>query len=298
MSHLRRSSKAPRKPQDDEHAMALWQGTRKYPKAESFDHTFVSGFFAFPAFEERYGVLQSNGERIIPAVMQSGMGNAVNADEIIGLLLNGIIADRIAIFFAASIAMYLGAEILLGVPWILTLPLAIGIYIAPGSPWWLVRRGRTEDAGKALRKLRTKDIPEEHIADTLAMMLVPGSLPRFQPPPHRNHSTSFDFGMGEYSLAIIGVFIASAFPPKVGRRTLLLTGTFFMTATTFVIGFIGIPDMTKHTNLVYGIGLLIQYFVFFITVGPIVYTMVTEIPSNYLRTESVVLERACTTSTG
>ncbi|KAM0812280.1 putative Major facilitator superfamily (MFS) profile domain-containing protein [Seiridium cardinale] len=88
-------------------------------------------------------------------------------------------------------------------------------------------------------------------------------------------AASFDFGMGEYSLAIIEVFIAWAFTPKVGRRTLPLTGTFFMTATTFVIGFIGISDTTKHTNLVYGSILLIHYFVFFITVGPIVYTIVT-----------------------
>ncbi|KAM0812282.1 putative Major facilitator superfamily (MFS) profile domain-containing protein [Seiridium cardinale] len=71
---------------DDEYAMTLWQG---------FDHAFVSGFFAFPALPERYGVFQSNGERIIPAVIQSGIENAVNAGEIIGLLLNGIIADLI-----------------------------------------------------------------------------------------------------------------------------------------------------------------------------------------------------------
>jgi SP family general alpha glucoside:H+ symporter-like MFS transporter len=68
----------------------------------------------------------------------------------------------------------------------------------------------------------------------------------------------------------------------------------FMTSTTFLIGFLGIPGTTKHPNLAYAIGsiLLIEYFFFFITIGPLVYTIVTEIPSNYLRTKSVVAARA------
>ena len=53
---------------EEEHGMSLREGIRKYPKAvfwsilfssalimEGFDHVFVSGFFAFPAFQERLG---------------------------------------------------------------------------------------------------------------------------------------------------------------------------------------------------------------------------------------------------
>jgi len=67
-----------------------------------------------------------------------------------------------------------------------------------------------------------------------------------------------------------------------------------MTATTFLIGFLGIPNTTTHANLAYAIGsiLLIEYFFYFITIGLIIYTIVTVIPSNYLRTKSVVLARA------
>ncbi|KAJ5678075.1 Maltose permease MAL61 [Penicillium maclennaniae] len=107
-------------------------------------------------------------------------------------------------------------------------------------------------------------------------------------------TASFDFGMGEYALAIVGVFIAWYLVPMVGRRTLLLYGTAFMTVTTFVIGLMGIPSITTHPNIGYGIGtiLLIEYFVFFITIGPIIYTIVTELPSNYLRNKTVGLARA------
>ncbi|KAJ5973498.1 Maltose permease MAL61 [Penicillium waksmanii] len=410
---------------EDEHAMGLREGIRKYPKAvfwsilfssalimEGFDHAFVSGFFAFPAFQERYGTLQSDGSYQVPANLYNG----VNAGEIVGLLINGLLADWIGYrwvmigclilmtafiflqFFATSIYMYLGAEILLGVPWgvfqtltttyaaevcpnvlrpyltmlvslcwsigyllgtgvlraflsshgqwayripfalqwILPIPLAIGIFLAPESPWWLIRKGRVQEAGKVLHKLRSKDSSEDEIADTLAMMeqtvkienemkttssywdLFKGvNLRRtevtvgtyliqelcaplvayivyFLEQAGLPATSSFDFGMGEYALAIVGVFIAWYLVPKVGRRTLVLTGTAFMAATTFVIGFMGIPSISTHPNIGYGIGsiLLIEYFVFFITIGPIIYTIVTEIPSNYLRNKSVVLARA------
>lgn len=414
---------------DDEHGMTLREGIHKYPKAvfwsilfstalimEGFDHAFVSGFFAFPAFQKRYGELQSDGSYQIPADLQSGISNGVNAGEIIGLLINGFVADWIGYrwvmmtclmlmtafiflqFFATSIYMYMGAEILLGVPWgvfqtlsttyaaevcpnvlrpyltmlvslcwsigyllgtgvlraflsstgqwayripfalqwALPIPLAIGIFCAPESPWWLTRKGRMDEVRKSLRRLRSNDSSEAEIEDTIAMMehtikienemkatsnywdLFKGvNLRRteitvfvyliqelcaplvsyivyFLEQAGLASAASFDFGMGEYALAIVGVFIAWFLVPKVGRRTLLLTGTGFLTLTTFVIGFLGIPSISTHPNIGYGIGsiLLIQYFVLFITIGPIIYTIVTEIPSNFLRTKSVALARA------
>lgn len=421
--------KAAQRATDDEHGMTLREGIRKYPKAvfwsvwfslalimEGFDHAFVSGFFAFPAFQKRYGSLQSDGTYQIPADIQSGISNGVNAGEIIGLLINGFVADWIGYrwvmmvcltlmmafiflqFFATSIYMYMGAEILLGVPWgvfqtlsttyaaevcpnvlrpyltmlvslcwsvgyllgtgvlraflsstgqwayripfalqwALPIPLAIGIFFAPESPWWLTRKGRTQDVRKALYRLRSKDSSDAEIEDTIAMMehtvkienemkasssywdLFRGvNLRRteitvfvyliqelcaplvsyivyFLEQAGLTSAASFDFGMGEYALAIIGVFIAWFLVPRTGRRTLLLTGTAFLTLTTLLIGFLGIPSMSSHPNIGYGIGsiLLIQYFVLFITIGPIIYTIVTEIPSNYLRTKSVALARA------
>lgn len=220
--------------------------------------------------------------------------------------------------------------------WALPVPIAIGVYLAPESPWWLIRKGRSDDASKMLRRLRTKDTPEEEIADTVSMMVytvkiedemkssssymelfknvdlrrteitlltylmqaitapLVGYIVYFLEQAGLEATVSFDFAMGEYSLAIVGVFVAWSLVPNVGRRTLLLWGMVFMTLTTFLIGFLGIPGTVNHPNLAYGIGsiLLVEYFVFFITIGPLVYTIVTEIPSNYLRNKSVVAARA------
>jgi len=412
----------------DEHNMTLLEGLRRYPAAcffsalfsaalimEGFDKAFITAFFAFPAFQQRFGKLTTKGTYQVPADVQAGVSGGVSAGQIIGLILNGFLADRFGYrkvmlgclffmvcfifiqFFATSIYMYLGAGVLLGMPWgvfqtltttyaaevcpnvlrpyltslvsmcwsigyllgtgvltgflkmtgqwayripfalqwVLPIHLAIGIFMAPESPWWLARKGRVQDAEMSLRKLRTKEVDDQEIANTLSMivytikienemnttsyyrdlfkgvnlrrteitvltyviqeLLVPlltyivyflqqGGMPT---------GNAFKFGLGQYSLAIIGVVVAWFLTPKFGRRTLILSGTTFVTLTTFVIGFLGIPNGNKTTySYVIGTLLLVQYFVFFFTCGPVIYTVVSEVPSNYLRQKSVALARA------
>jgi SP family general alpha glucoside:H+ symporter-like MFS transporter len=51
-------------------------------------------------------------------------------------------------------------------------PLLIGILMAPESPWWLVRKGRIDDAKKALLRLTSLDRETDFDADeTIAMMV-------------------------------------------------------------------------------------------------------------------------------
>jgi SP family general alpha glucoside:H+ symporter-like MFS transporter len=52
------------------------------------------------------------------------------------------------------------------------LPLFIGIFLAPESPWWLVRRGRTKDAKRALERLTSKDRETDFDADETISMMV------------------------------------------------------------------------------------------------------------------------------
>lgn len=56
--------------------------------------------------------------------------------------------------------------------WMWPLPLFIGLYLAPESPWWLVRKGRTEEAKKSLLRLTSLDRETDFDADeTIAMMV-------------------------------------------------------------------------------------------------------------------------------
>jgi hypothetical protein len=48
-------------------------------------------------------------------------------------------------------------------------PLAILLFIAPESPWWLVRKGRLAEAEKAVTRLGRRSA-DKNAADTVAMM--------------------------------------------------------------------------------------------------------------------------------
>lgn len=64
-----------------------------------------------------------------------------------------------------------------GLQWMWPLPLAIGVFFAPESPWWLVRKGRTQDAKKSLLRLTSVDRETDFDADeTVAMMVHTAAL--------------------------------------------------------------------------------------------------------------------------
>ena len=53
--------------------------------------------------------------------------------------------------------------------WMFPTPLAILLYLAPESPWWLVRKGRLADAEKAVKRLGRASA-NDNPADAVAMM--------------------------------------------------------------------------------------------------------------------------------
>ncbi|KAB5545749.1 general substrate transporter [Coniochaeta sp. 2T2.1] len=56
--------------------------------------------------------------------------------------------------------------------WMWPVPLIIGIYFAPESPWWLVRKGKHEEAKRSLLRLTSMDKETDFDADeTIAMMV-------------------------------------------------------------------------------------------------------------------------------
>lgn len=56
--------------------------------------------------------------------------------------------------------------------WMWPVPLLIGVFLAPESPWWLVRKGRIDDAKTALLRLTSLDRETDFDADeTIAMMV-------------------------------------------------------------------------------------------------------------------------------
>ncbi|KAH8600767.1 sugar porter family MFS transporter [Bisporella sp. PMI_857] len=56
--------------------------------------------------------------------------------------------------------------------WMWPVPLLIGIALAPESPWWLVRKGRTAEAKKSLLRLTSLDKETDFDADETISMMV------------------------------------------------------------------------------------------------------------------------------
>ncbi|KAL7914468.1 sugar transporter domain-containing protein [Trichoderma velutinum] len=59
-----------------------------------------------------------------------------------------------------------------GLQWMWPLPLFIAIYFAPESPWWLVRRGKTEEAKQSLLRLTSLNRETDFDADETVAMMV------------------------------------------------------------------------------------------------------------------------------
>jgi MFS transporter, SP family, general alpha glucoside:H+ symporter len=74
-----------------------------------------------------------------------------------------------------------GYKIPFALQWMWPVPLAIGIWLAPESPWWLVRAGRIEDAKKSLARLTTRNSGVAFKPDeTIAMMIHTNEMEKEQ----------------------------------------------------------------------------------------------------------------------
>lgn len=62
------------------------------------------------------------------------------------------------------------------IQWVWPLPIALTAFLAPESPWWLVRHGKLDQARAALLKLTSKKNTEFNVEDTLAMMIHTNEL--------------------------------------------------------------------------------------------------------------------------
>lgn len=130
-----------------EKSLSFTQSLRLYRKAvfwsvalstaiimEGFDIILIGNFFAFPAFQRKFGDLQPNGSYELTAAWQTGLLNGSNVGQIFGLWIAGHVADRFGYrrtmlsalgliaafifipFFAPNIIVLLVGQIAIGVP--------------------------------------------------------------------------------------------------------------------------------------------------------------------------------------
>ncbi|KAI5464959.1 general substrate transporter [Mariannaea sp. PMI_226] len=128
--------------------MTMYEAVKKYPKAvgfsmlmslcivmEAYDTSLIGSFYGLPQFRKRFGVHLANGDYQLTSAWQSGLQNATQIGQMLGLFMGGILADRYGykktfigalilniafvflFFFAKNIGYIFAGGILCGLPW-------------------------------------------------------------------------------------------------------------------------------------------------------------------------------------
>lgn len=221
------------------------------------------------------------------------------------------------------------------IQWIWPVPLFIAAWMAPESPWFLVRTNQLERAKVSLQRLSKEGDDNLDLDSTVAMMVHTNKLEMeeragtsywdaFRGTNRRRteiacmgflsqitnggalcYSGSFFFqqtgisasaaygiSLGGTGIAFVGTIISWFYIYRFGRRTIWLTGFSCLVVILWTIGFLSLPEQTK--GLAWGQSLLCIVWLgaYSMSVGPIIYTLVAEIGSTRLRTQTVVLARS------
>ncbi|GAQ05907.1 alpha-glucosides permease MPH3 [Aspergillus lentulus] len=220
------------------------------------------------------------------------------------------------------------------IQWVWPVPIFIGVFLAPESPWWLIRRDRRDDAVKALNRLAIAGHPDFNAEETASMIVYTNALEKqvetgtsyvdcfrgcdlrrteisclvwaaqslcggglmgystfFYRRAGLAVSQSFTMSLVQYAIGVVGTFLSWVLMTYFGRRTLYVGGLALLAIVLFVIGFISIRHATPALSWATGSMLLVYTFIYDSTIGPVCFSLVSEIPSTRLRTKTVVLAR-------
>lgn len=220
------------------------------------------------------------------------------------------------------------------IQWVWPVPLFIAAWMAPESPWYLVRTNQLDEAKRALERLSEPE-HDINIDATVAMMVhtnkleieeragvsywdcfrgsnirrteiaCMGFLSQITNGGALCYSGSFFFqqtgigpdasygiALGGTGIAFVGTIISWFYISKWGRRTIWLAGFSSLVVILWVIGFLALAKQTMALAWAQSILCIVWLGAYSMSVGPIIYTLVAEIGSTRLRTQTVVLARS------
>ncbi|KAI1322695.1 maltose permease [Xylariaceae sp. FL0255] len=311
----------------------------------------ATGFIFFPFFASNltvflvgeifqgvaWGVFQTMttayAAEVCPVPLRHYLTAYVNLCWIIGQF----IANGVLVAFESRTDA-LGYQIPFSIQWIWPIPLAIGTWLAPESPWWCIRHGRKEEAMKSLKRLarssgfsqrdadralalmvytdemekqnetgtrywdcfkgtdlrRTEIVCMTWLAQTLSGTAIGGLATFFYEQVGFTDAAAIKLNWGTSAIGAVGTIASWFVLNKVGRKTLMLSGMLAILAFLIVIGGLGTPplkDRTMSQSWAAGTFVLLLSATANFSIGPVVYTIVSEVPSTRLRAKSIILAR-------
>lgn len=234
--------------------------------------------------------------------------------------------------FATSTSQW-AYRIPFGIQWAFPPFLIALIWFAPESPWWLVRKGKIEEAKRALERLtsranhdsipdqlalirHTNEIEDEQQSGTSYLNCFQGTDLRrteivcltwaaqiwagtslagtptyFFTQAGLSASNSFKFTAGGLGLACIGTIISWGLLTRFGRRTLYVWGLGILSIVLLITGIIAAAWSGHISSFTQAGFVMLWLFIFYMTVGPVCYPIISETSAVRLRNKSVSLSR-------
>lgn len=131
------------------------------------------------------------------------------------------------------------------IQWAWPIPLFILTYLAPDSPWWLVRRGRHEDAAKALKRLMSKEV-HHRIPQQVSLMIHTNALEQAQ----HNARSDEEKGWKGYLQCFKGTNLRRTEIACIALAGQVLSGSTFAYSPSYFFSQAGLnPDQVYALNL-------------------------------------------------
>ncbi|KAJ3938312.1 uncharacterized protein N0V96_011557 [Colletotrichum fioriniae] len=221
-----------------------------------------------------------------------------------------------------------------GVQWVWPIPILIGLFFAPESPWWYVRHNDKASAKRALLRLTSRNQPNFNPDETIAMIEHTNELEKrakegvtyadcfkgidlrrteivvgiwlvqtlggqnlmgyfayFLTQAGMDPGNSFSLSMGQYALGMVGTAGSWFLMSRIGRRTIHFSGLCAQFCLLLIVGCLSFSN-TNASVWAIGAMLIVFTFVYDFTVGPVTYSLVSELSSTRLKNKTIVLARA------
>ncbi|PNH27426.1 hypothetical protein VD0002_g4121 [Verticillium dahliae] len=187
------------------------------------------------------------------------------------------------------------------IQWAWPLPLFTILWFAPESPWYFIRVGKDDEAEKSVMRLGSA-LQRSYAKETVASMIYTNQLEmnidegtsyldcfRGAGLPE---SISFRMSVGGLGIASVGTVASWLLLGAFGRRTLYLWGLALLTSVLMTVGFISVgAGDSSGGNYAQVAMMLLWLGIYYMTVGPICYAIISEVSSTRLRNKSVCLSR-------
>ncbi|KAK6077248.1 MFS maltose [Seiridium cupressi] len=155
-----------------------------------------------------------------------------------------------------------------------------------------IKAGTTfRDCFRGIDLRRTEIVVGIWLVQTLGGQNIMGYFAYFLTQAGMDASNSFSLSMAQYALGMVGTAGSWFLMARVGRRTIHFSGLCGQFLLLVIVGSLGFAG-TNGSVWAIGALLIIFTFVYDFTVGPVTYSLVSELSSTRLKAKSIVLARA------